>query len=103
MDITFFSHENENLLVAIKNGWDKLEEYYRKIDDSLFYIASVVLNPVHKWRYFIKRWIEHPDWLTAAKIKIQILWLTFYKATVKPSSSPAILRSSRTSDPDDFE
>ena len=46
MDITFLSHEN--LLVAIKNGWDKLEEYYRKMDDSLFYTASVVLNPVYK-------------------------------------------------------
>ncbi len=46
MDITFSSHEN--LLVALKNGWDKLEEYYRKINDSLFYIVSVVLNPVHK-------------------------------------------------------
>jgi hypothetical protein len=101
MDITLPSHEN--LLVAIKNGWDKLEEYYRKMDDSPFYTASVVLNPVHKWRYFTKRWIEHPDWLTAAKAKVQILWLTFYKATIKPLSSPVILRSSRTSDPDDFE
>ena len=101
MDITFLSHEN--LLVAIKNGWDKLEEYYRKIDDNPFYIVLVVLNPIHKQRYFIKRWIEYPDWLITAKVKVQILWLTFYKVIVKFFSSSAILRSSRTSDLDDFE
>jgi hypothetical protein len=53
----------------INSGWQKLNAYYAKLDDSPVYVAAVVLHPRMKWRWLEKRWQqERPDWVDNAKI-----------------------------------
>ncbi|KAF4546955.1 Hypothetical protein D9617_87g078060 [Elsinoe fawcettii] len=56
---------------ACNLGWQKLDEYYTKLDESPVYVAAVVLHPRLKWRWF-RRWPE--AWLAAAKIPFSKLW-----------------------------
>lgn len=37
---------------CLNHGFDKLSEYYTKIDNSPYYAASVVLHPYKKYDYF---------------------------------------------------
>ena len=55
--------------ISLDNCWDKLDEYYRKYDDSPAYPAAVVLYPGLKWRYFESQWTEthQRGWLTQTK------------------------------------
>jgi len=62
---TFEHHLSTN----INAGWQKLELYYYKLDDSPVYVAAVVLHPRMKWRSLEKRWLPaHPEWINKAKI-----------------------------------
>src|SRR5271170_7714293 len=55
------------LTIAVNNAWVKLDKYYNLTDRSIAYVAAVVLNPAHKWRYFEKHWALKPEWLAKAK------------------------------------
>jgi len=63
--ITFEHHLSTN----IRAGWQKLENYYSKLDDSPVYVAAIVLRPHMKWRWLEKSWLAHPEWIDPAKIK----------------------------------
>lgn len=59
-------------------GWEKLIKYYRKTEESIAYIASIVLCPQYKWDFFIKVGWE-ADWITKAQTQVRDLWDTEYK------------------------
>jgi hypothetical protein len=67
------------LAVAVNNAWVKLDKYYDLTDRSVVYIAAVVLNPAHKWKYFEKHWATKVHWLATAKKKFQALWDQYQK------------------------
>lgn len=70
-DQTTFEHY---ISTNINAGWQKLEHYYRKLDDSPVYVAATVLHPRMKWRWLEKRWQkEHPDWIDTAKLELNKL------------------------------
>jgi hypothetical protein len=70
----------KHLRTAINNAWEKLDHYYQLCDASPVYVASVVLHPGQKWRYFEKKWgHNHQDWLANAKDETQALYETQYK------------------------
>jgi hypothetical protein len=56
-----------HLSTNIKLAWQKLDEYYEKLDNNPVYVAAVVLHPNMKWQYLEKRWQERPTWLLKAK------------------------------------
>ena len=41
---------------CLNHGFDKLRDYYIKIDSSPFYAAAVALYPCQKYDYFEKIW-----------------------------------------------
>jgi hypothetical protein len=68
-------HSSDSFLaIAINNAWLKLDKYYTLTDMTEAYVAAVVLNPYKKWSYFEASWKSKPDWLSAAKEKVQALW-----------------------------
>jgi hAT family C-terminal dimerisation region len=77
------------LAIAINNAWVKLDKYYNLTDRSVVYIAAVILNPAHKWKYFEKHWATRVDWLATAKEKFQILWDQYKKDHPIPVVVPA--------------
>ncbi|KAM3539812.1 hypothetical protein ARSEF1564_007253 [Beauveria bassiana] len=42
----------DHFKININLGWDKLNEYYSKLDESPAYYASAILHPVSRWGYF---------------------------------------------------
>ncbi|KAK4903890.1 hypothetical protein LTR49_026560 [Elasticomyces elasticus] len=54
-DQTTFEH---HLSTNINAGWQKLNAYYEKLDDSPIYSTSIVLHPRMKWRWIEKRWSD---------------------------------------------
>ena len=69
------SHDIETRLgLSANNAWNKFKKYYELTDDSPFYVAAIVLNPFHKWRYFETHWKDRKPWLKEAKSKMNSLW-----------------------------
>jgi hypothetical protein len=58
----------------INLGWQKLDEYYARLDQSPIFCAAVVLHPRQKWRWFEKHWAGHREWIDQAKLSIEQLW-----------------------------
>jgi hypothetical protein len=75
------------LAIAINNAWAKLNKYYTLSDDSVAYIAALVLHPQYKWKFFDTTWAARPEWIQAAKDKVQGLWKS-YKITHVVNRSP---------------
>jgi hypothetical protein len=44
--------------VNINMGWDKMNDYFTKLDDTPAYFASGNLNPVSRWVYFENAWTD---------------------------------------------
>ncbi|PWI64602.1 hypothetical protein PCL_09496 [Purpureocillium lilacinum] len=71
----------EHFKININLGWDKLNEYYKKLDEMPAYYASAILNPVSRWGYFENTWIDQSQlpWLQEAKRMVKKLWEEEYK------------------------
>ncbi|PWI64080.1 hypothetical protein PCL_00001 [Purpureocillium lilacinum] len=71
----------EHFKVNINLGWDKLNEYYTKLDETPAYYASAILNPVSRWGYFENTWTDQSQlpWLQEAKRMVRKLWEEEYK------------------------
>lgn len=78
----------------------KVEDYYRKADDSAAYYAASVLHPGSKWSWFEGHWSDDParrSWLeggrgkrdTGVKGLVQELWEEEYKG--KYGAAPAVI------------
>ena len=58
----------------INLGWQKLDEYYTKLDQSPIFCAAVVLHPRQKWRWFEKHWAGRQEWIDQARVSVEQLW-----------------------------
>jgi hypothetical protein len=47
---------NPRIQSSITLAWSKTVEYYKKTDASIAWMATVVLHPRFKWRYFKEHW-----------------------------------------------
>jgi len=46
---------------CINHGFNKLQEYYTKADDSRLYAAAVALHPCYRYNYFDSQWTPTTD------------------------------------------
>ena len=67
----------QHFATAVNLGWQKLDEYYGLLDDSVVYVAAVLLHPRLKWLWFEKHWSCHQDWIVAARKAIKEFWHTY--------------------------
>lgn len=72
----------------INAGWQKLNEYYKRLDDTIIYVAAVVLHPRMKWRYLNSKWTDREDWLLEWKTQFEKHW-KIYKAMAPPAPATA--------------
>ena len=81
--------------ININLGWQKLNEYYDRMDDTPVYVAAIVLHPRMKWRWIERRWSYKPAWIKNAKSEFHKLWLEYQD---RPSpQGPATPRPKRAS------
>lgn len=53
--------DSKFIIINLNAAWDKLNEYYNKLDETPVYYATVALHPSLKWNYFKGEWKDHPD------------------------------------------
>ena len=66
--------EDQLYRIACDLGWQKLNEYYTKLDRSPIYVAALVLHPAYKIETIEQLWQARPDWIEWARQVIQELW-----------------------------
>ncbi len=61
-------------------AWNKVKDYYSKTDELVAWIASTIMNPMFKMKYFENKWTGSESlFLRAAKLKVKKLWDDVYK------------------------
>ena len=84
--------------LSANNAWNKMQKYYSVTDLSPYYVAAIVLNPAHKWRYFDIHWKSNRYWISEAKNKMRTLW-SRYKIQHEQAVDEEQLLSSTTLSP----
>jgi hypothetical protein len=69
----------KHLKTMIQLGWEKLKDYYRKMDDTPAYAAAFIFHPQYGWKTLKKAWKDQPRWISAAEATVEKLWSTEYK------------------------
>ena len=97
---TIYTHRKSKFINAcINNALMKLQHYYRLLDDSLVYTASVVLNPVIKERHFAKKWIGNQEnWTPRTKEDVRAFWIEEYKDKVVNETQATSTKSAKEKD-----
>ncbi|KJZ68664.1 hypothetical protein HIM_11949 [Hirsutella minnesotensis 3608] len=69
----------EHLWININLGWEKLNKYYSRLDETPIYYASLALHPAFRWGYFENEWKGNPDWINKAKRIVRETWEREYR------------------------
>ena len=94
----------KHLHICINNAWTKLCEYYRLLDASPIYAASLALNPAIKERHFERNWRGGmEDWVPRTKEDVRNFWVTEYKDKVALNLAPSDSTSEKEREIDEFE
>lgn len=67
---------DEDLKLNIQLGWQKLNEYYTKLDDTEVYVAAVALHPQLRLTKIKQLWADRADdgWICRAEQQLHNLW-----------------------------
>ena len=55
-------------------AWQKLNEYYERLDDTPVYTAALVLHPRYNWAWIQRHWNDRTDWIKNANVVLLKLW-----------------------------
>jgi hypothetical protein len=89
----------ENFRVGITLAWQKLDEYYQRLDETPIYYTALALHPAYRWDWFDEMWHEKPAWVAKAKALVLEVWATDYAhldiRTISCGSSRNVTLSNR--------
>ncbi|KAG7404303.1 hypothetical protein Forpe1208_v015762 [Fusarium oxysporum f. sp. rapae] len=78
----------EHFRIGINLAWDKLDEYYQRLDETPIYYTAMALHPAYRWDWFDETWAHKPSWVEKAKEMVADAWLSDYAhLEVRTSSS----------------
>ncbi|RKK09149.1 hypothetical protein BFJ66_g18425, partial [Fusarium oxysporum f. sp. cepae] len=78
----------EHFRIGINLAWDKLDEYYQRLDETPIYYTAMALHPAYRWDWFDETWAHKPSWVEKAKEMVADVWLSDYAhLEVRTSSS----------------
>ena len=63
-----------HIYMNLNLGWQKLNEYYSKLDDSYVYVAAFVLHPRYRWKKLEYLWQSRPEWVEQARRAFHEAW-----------------------------
>lgn len=79
------------LAISINLAWSKLDDYYKKLDESPAYAAALVLHPRYRLEYITEKWTGPlRKYIAPAKKAIRELYMKEYKHLSKPIPQPGI-------------
>jgi hypothetical protein len=78
---------DEYLATCLTASWNKIEKYYKLVDETPVYYAAILLNPTLKTQKLREMW--HTDdtipWITLVEDKVKTMWRTQYKPAFQRS------------------
>ncbi|KAL6406014.1 restless-like transposase [Ilyonectria robusta] len=77
----------EHFRIGINLAWDKLDEYYQRLDETPIYYTAIALHPAYRWDWFDETWAHKPSWVEKAKEMVADVWLSDYAHFEVRSSS----------------
>ncbi|ODA77193.1 hypothetical protein RJ55_06820 [Drechmeria coniospora] len=69
----------EHFRININLGWEKLNNYYSRLDETPIYYTALALHPAFRWGYFENEWKDNLTWVTKAKQMVREVWETEYR------------------------
>jgi hypothetical protein len=76
-------NDHPGIQQSITLAWNKTQEYYKKTDASIAWMAALVLHPRWKWSFFEEHWTGgEARFVTAGRTKLKKLWEDQYKKQV---------------------
>ena len=57
----------EHFRIGINLAWDKLDEYYQRLDETPIYYTAMALHPAYRWDWFDETWSHKPSWVKKEK------------------------------------
>ncbi|KAJ6439221.1 restless-like transposase [Purpureocillium lavendulum] len=89
--------EPEHFRVNVQLAWEKLNEYYDKLDDTPMYYASLAFHPAFGWNVIEREWETRPEWVQNAKKMVKQVWDDSYsKLEVANTSGEPVAKRRRT-------
>jgi hypothetical protein len=96
--------DGQHFKANINLGWQKLDEYYNKLDETPIYYAAIALHPKFRWTWFETKWNDRPEWIQRAKELVQELWNTEYRnVTIHQPSEKEPPQKRQKTNPNPFE
>ncbi|KJZ68169.1 hypothetical protein HIM_12437 [Hirsutella minnesotensis 3608] len=71
--------DSEHFRININLGWEKLNKYYCRLDETPIYYAALALHPAFRWGYFENEWKGNAEWVKTAKQMVREVWETDYR------------------------
>lgn len=73
--------DRDHFRLNVNAAWQKLDEYYSKLDETPVYYAALALHPAYRWRWFDNNWTgpEQRNWVTDAKAMVKSVWREQYR------------------------
>jgi hypothetical protein len=83
--------QDDYLVASLTASWNKIEKYYKKVDETPVYYAAIVLNPTLKLQWFRENWtsIEERPWITQIEVAVKELWRRDYKKELQKKTTTA--------------
>ncbi|KAG7000877.1 putative AC transposase [Fusarium oxysporum f. sp. conglutinans] len=69
----------EHFRINVNLGWEKLNKYYSRLDETPIYYTALALHPAFRWGYFENEWKDNTKWVMKAKQMIREVWESNYR------------------------
>lgn len=79
---------DEHLAACLGASWNKIEKYYKLVDNAHVYYAAILLNPTLKTAKLREMWSseETAPWVSQVEEYVKAIWRTQYKPIYQPST-----------------
>ena len=86
----YLRKDHDFIAPCVNLAWEKLDEYYKMMDDSPAFCAALFLHPLRR-DYIDRRWItkESKQWVKNAKTKVRRLYDEEYRSLIPEDSLAA--------------
>ena len=80
----------EWLHICCEKAWEKLNKYYKLVDENPAYYTAMVMDPKLKFAWFEQKWADAPkcNWIPGVKSMVKSHWKQFQQQLPKPSANP---------------
>ncbi|KAI8402177.1 hypothetical protein FOFC_17482 [Fusarium oxysporum] len=69
----------EHFRINVNLGWEKLNKYYSRLDETPIYYTALALHPAFRWGYFENEWKDNTKWVMKAKQMVREVWESNYR------------------------